>query len=112
MTETETPGPRTNPPGSPLVPMLALALLTIGCGGRSPAVDGEDLATNLAVGVALGSALNNLPTLKGFVRLTFSAGLFGQALGTALVLGVAGGVYPAWRASRARRPRSSTTSPG
>jgi putative ABC transport system permease protein len=34
------------------------------------------------------------------VRLRYSAGLFAQAIGTALVLGVAGGVYPAWRASR------------
>jgi ABC-type antimicrobial peptide transport system permease subunit len=57
-------------------------------------------AAGVAVGVAMGSALNYLPALEGFVRLTFSASLFGQALGTALVLGVAGGVYPAWRASR------------
>jgi putative ABC transport system permease protein len=38
--------------------------------------------------------------MRGFIRLQYSPGLFVQALGTALVLGIVGGVYPAWRASR------------
>jgi ABC-type antimicrobial peptide transport system permease subunit len=57
-------------------------------------------ATGVAVGIALGGVLNLLPMMRGFVRMTYSAGLLSQALGTALVLGVVGGVYPAWRASR------------
>jgi putative ABC transport system permease protein len=54
----------------------------------------------VAVGTLLGWGLNLLPMLRGFVQLQYSPGLFAQALGTALVLGVVGGVYPAWRASR------------
>jgi putative ABC transport system permease protein len=57
-------------------------------------------AAGVAVGIALGSVLNLLPLLRGFIRMTYSVGLLSQALGTALVLGVVGGVYPAWRASR------------
>jgi putative ABC transport system permease protein len=57
-------------------------------------------ATGVVVGVVLGELLNLLPMLQGFIRMSYSADLFAQALGTALVLGVAGGVYPAWRASR------------
>jgi ABC-type antimicrobial peptide transport system permease subunit len=54
----------------------------------------------VVVGVVLGELLNMLPVLQGFIRMSYSVDLFAQALGTALVLGVAGGVYPAWRASR------------
>jgi len=54
----------------------------------------------LLAGVGLIGALNQLPFLQGFVRARFSAGLFGQAFVTALVLGAVGGIYPAWRASR------------
>jgi ABC-type lipoprotein release transport system permease subunit len=57
-------------------------------------------AAGTAVGVALGALLNLHPVLEGFVRLQYSADLFAQALGTALVLGVIGGLYPAWRAAR------------
>jgi len=54
----------------------------------------------VAIGMGLGLALNVLPFLRGFVRLTYTPGLLAQALGTALVLGVVGGAYPAWRAAR------------
>jgi ABC-type antimicrobial peptide transport system permease subunit len=54
----------------------------------------------VTVGVLLGWGLNLVPAIQGFVRLRYSPDLFTQALGTALVLGVLGGVYPAWRASR------------
>jgi len=57
-------------------------------------------AAGVAVGVALGLVLNALPFLRGFIRLTYTPGLLAQALGTALVLGVIGGAYPAWRAAR------------
>ena len=51
------------------------------------------------VGVAGGVLLNLSPIMQGFLQLEFSLGLFVQALGTAAVLGMVGGVYPAWRAS-------------
>jgi putative ABC transport system permease protein len=57
-------------------------------------------AAGVALGIGLGLALNALPFLRGFVRLTFTPGLLAQALGTALVLGIVGGAYPAWRAAR------------
>ncbi len=53
----------------------------------------------IAAGVLLGLALNLIPMMQGWVRVQYSAGLFAQALGTALVLGVVGGIYPAWRAA-------------
>ena len=54
----------------------------------------------VAAGVVLGLALNLVPAVQGFLRLQYSVGLFAQALGTALLLGTVGGVYPAWQASR------------
>jgi ABC-type antimicrobial peptide transport system permease subunit len=51
-------------------------------------------------GVLFGLALNLLPMMQGFFTMQYNAGLFAQAFGTALVLGVIGGVYPAWRASK------------
>jgi ABC-type lipoprotein release transport system permease subunit len=54
----------------------------------------------IAVGLLLGMLLNQVPAIQGFLRLRYSAGLFVQAIGTALILGIVGGVYPAWRASR------------
>ena len=54
----------------------------------------------LITGVVFIRLLNKVPVLAGFVKAQFSAGLFGQALVTALVLGIIGGAYPAWRASR------------
>ena len=56
----------------------------------------------LVIGIGMIGGLNTLPFMKGFVKASFSAGLFGQALVTALVLGAVGGIYPAWRASRLR----------
>jgi ABC-type antimicrobial peptide transport system permease subunit len=56
-------------------------------------------AAGVALGVLLGWGLNLVPMMQGFIRLQYSPGLFAQALGTALVLGVVGGVYPAWRAA-------------
>jgi ABC-type antimicrobial peptide transport system permease subunit len=54
----------------------------------------------VALGIVLGLSLNLVPFLQGFVRLRYSVSLFAQAFGTALVLGIVGGVYPAWQASR------------
>jgi ABC-type antimicrobial peptide transport system permease subunit len=57
-------------------------------------------AAGVAVGLVLGLMLNQVPTIEGFLRLRYSVGLFAQAIGTALILGIVGGIYPAWRASR------------
>jgi putative ABC transport system permease protein len=57
-------------------------------------------ASGVAVVFVLGLALNLSPVMQGFIRLEYSPDLFAQALVTTLALGVAGGVYPAWRATR------------
>jgi ABC-type lipoprotein release transport system permease subunit len=59
-------------------------------------------AAGLVVGVVMGMLLNMTPAMAGFVQARFSLGLFSQALVTAFVLGIAGGVYPAWWASNLR----------
>jgi putative ABC transport system permease protein len=58
----------------------------------------------LALGLALGVLAANLFTaqtgLSSLVSPTFTAGVFGWGLAFALGVGVAGAVYPAWRALR------------
>ena len=56
-------------------------------------------ALGVALGVALVLAIRDVP-LFGFIHGQFSAGLFLQAFVIALILGVFGGLYPAWRASK------------
>jgi len=56
--------------------------------------------TGTVVGVILGLLLNLIPAMQGWVELKYSVGLFAQAFLTALLLGIVGGIYPAWRASR------------
>ncbi len=51
------------------------------------------------VGIALGYLINLSPAVAGFMRLTYTPDLFLQAFATAFILGIVGGVYPAWRAS-------------
>ena len=51
------------------------------------------------IGVALVFAIRNVP-IYGFTRGQFSTELFVQTFVVAIVLGVAGGLYPAWRASK------------
>ncbi len=57
-----------------------------------------------ASGTLLGSALvlaaGRIPALAGLVRGTIGHGLLFQGLTMALLLGMVGGLYPAWRASR------------
>jgi ABC-type antimicrobial peptide transport system permease subunit len=50
-------------------------------------------------GVLLGWGLNLHPMIQGFFQLTYEPIMFAQAFGTALMLGVIGGAYPAWRAA-------------
>ena len=67
----------------------------------------ESLALSLSggiVGAMMGvvgiTGLNMVPAMASFVKARFSLEVLIQALVTALVLGVIGGIYPAWRASR------------
>jgi len=57
-------------------------------------------ATGTVLGTVLGLLLNLAPVMQGFVRLEYSVGLLAQALLTTLVLGIIGGIYPAWHAVR------------
>jgi len=51
------------------------------------------------VGVLFALLFNLHPLAAGYIKAEFSAGLLAQALGTALLLGAIGGIYPAWRAA-------------
>ena len=51
------------------------------------------------VGLLLGWLLNQNSIIQGFLTLKYEPALFAQAFITALLLGIVGGVYPAWRAS-------------
>ncbi|MFW6135711.1 MAG: ABC transporter permease [Chloroflexota bacterium] len=59
-------------------------------------------AAGSLLGVLVGLLLNALPAIQAWMQMTYSVGLFGQALVTAVGLGVVGGLYPAWRASNLR----------
>jgi putative ABC transport system permease protein len=41
-----------------------------------------------------------IPAVGGFLQAQWSWQVFAQAMAVALVLGVIGGIYPAWRASQ------------
>ncbi len=44
--------------------------------------------------------LSQIPGLGGYIAPSWSVNTFAAAIGVALILGLLGGVYPAWRASR------------
>jgi len=52
------------------------------------------------LGVAMVWALQQVPFASSLVPSSFSLPLLTQGIGVALVLGLVGGAYPAWRASR------------
>jgi putative ABC transport system permease protein len=52
------------------------------------------------LGVALLSGLIALPGMGGMLAAEWRGVTFASALGVALLLGLIGGLYPAWRASR------------
>ncbi|HEX9074208.1 MAG TPA: FtsX-like permease family protein, partial [Anaerolineae bacterium] len=52
-----------------------------------------------AIGALMIFGINQAPVLAGFMDNAYSSALFVQAMGVALVLGMAGGLYPAWRAA-------------
>ncbi len=52
------------------------------------------------LGVVAVRAVEHVPMISGIQPGSFSLALFAQGIGVALVLGLVGGAYPAWRASR------------
>jgi ABC-type antimicrobial peptide transport system permease subunit len=52
------------------------------------------------LGVAMISGLTSIPGVGGYISPTWSVSTFVVAIGVALILGLLGGLYPAWRASR------------
>jgi ABC-type antimicrobial peptide transport system permease subunit len=53
----------------------------------------------IGLGIGLSEAITLEPTMGSLLRGTYSLPLFAQALAVAFVLGVIGGIYPAWQAS-------------
>jgi putative ABC transport system permease protein len=53
----------------------------------------------ILIGVALAWGVGQIPGVGTFLAGSFSLGLFVQGLGTAVVLGMVGGLYPAWTAA-------------
>ncbi len=54
----------------------------------------------IGIAIWLVSALNQLPALYGFLDSALLPTLYVQGLITAMLLGIVGGLYPAWRAAR------------
>jgi ABC-type antimicrobial peptide transport system permease subunit len=52
-----------------------------------------------AIGALMIFGINQVPVLAGFMDNAYSGALFVQAMCIALILGMAGGLYPAWRAA-------------
>ncbi|HUX77097.1 MAG TPA: ABC transporter permease [Anaerolineae bacterium] len=68
--------------------------------GESLALCGLGGLVGAGLGVGVVWAVRQVPLASGLFPATFSPGLFAQGIGVALALGLVGGVYPAWRASR------------
>ena len=68
--------------------------------GESLALCGLGGLVGAGLGVGVVWAVRQVPLASGLFSATFSPGLLAQGVGVALVLGLVGGVYPAWRASR------------
>jgi len=56
----------------------------------------------ILLGMGLAWAAAQIPAIGGFLEARYSPELFVRALAVALVTGVVGGLYPAWRATRMR----------
>jgi len=68
--------------------------------GESVALCGLGGLVGAGLGVGVVWAVRQVPLASSLFSATFSPGLFAQGIGVALALGLVGGVYPAWRASR------------
>ena len=53
----------------------------------------------VGMGYLMGEGIGRLPGLGSLFQSAWTPAIFAQGMGTALVLGVVGGVYPAWRAA-------------
>jgi len=56
----------------------------------------------ILVGIGLNAALGAIPGFGAFIPAVYSPQVIVQAIGVSLFLGAAGGLYPAWHASRLR----------
>jgi ABC-type antimicrobial peptide transport system permease subunit len=56
----------------------------------------------ILLGLGLGRLLNLAQGMWGSIELVYTPLIFAQAVVVALIAGVAGGLYPAWRATRMR----------
>ncbi len=56
----------------------------------------------IILGLGLTWGITQIPGIGGILKASYSPELFTQALAVALVTGVIGGLYPAWRATRMR----------
>jgi ABC-type antimicrobial peptide transport system permease subunit len=70
--------------------VLAESVLLNGLGGL----------VGVTLGIAAVRAVEHVPGVSGFVSGAFSPFLVAQGVGVSLVLGLLGGAYPAWRASK------------
>jgi len=68
--------------------------------GEALALCGLGGALGAGLGVAIVWAVRQAPLVSGLLTPSFSPELFVRGIGVALALGLVGGVYPAWRASR------------
>ncbi|MFQ6058321.1 MAG: ABC transporter permease, partial [Anaerolineae bacterium] len=68
--------------------------------GESLVLSGLGGLAGTGLGVAAVRAVEHVPTVSGIVPGSFSPALFAQGIVVALTLGLVGGAYPAWRASR------------
>ena len=53
----------------------------------------------IVLGIGLGTLITYEPTMGAFLKGSYSVQLLAQAMGVALILGVIGALYPAWRAA-------------
>jgi putative ABC transport system permease protein len=53
----------------------------------------------IVLGIALTKAISLVP-VASYLSAEYGLAIFAQTLAVTLVLGVLGGIYPAWRASR------------
>jgi ABC-type antimicrobial peptide transport system permease subunit len=68
--------------------------------GESVVLCGLGGVVGAALGVGVVEAVKRAPLAGSLFPTTFSVDLFVQGIGTALALGLVGGLYPSWRASR------------
>ena len=77
-------------------PIRVLALVL----GESVILCGIGGMVGAALGVGVVELVKQVPFAGSLFPTTFSLDLFAQGIGTALALGLVGGLYPSWRASR------------